>query len=491
MKRVCSIAAIVYGIFGGIAGTSAAAIESNPEVLHVAVLGLGGRAQGLLLECMKLESEVHKEIRVVAVCDNHTEESLKFFADQLEKDLHPLSSQYRNMMTSAIVYQDNEEGLTQLFQQHAHLDRILITSSNDRHFTHLCSALKHSSCKNVFIEKPLFRSLDEFVQCKPDISQSAIQVGLTLRYANMTRLAVEKLEEYKPQLGQLLKVRAWERVNFPHGWSIIMMNWRRYHSLSGGLLLEKSVHDLDLSLFFMQAVGVNPTSLSITTDTSHDFYKRARKDEILARILQDEPLRKQLESWDAAPWQRVVLFSYNASGAIDWTATVGAFFQEFPADEHLTQSDIIPDRHKIMAKMQSADGSEIDFELEVKLNEFSRITERGTHLAFANGHAVIDVEQGNMEIQTSDGVVHSFDLSIKGQPHAGGDVYVAHTILGTLPEGQYKAMFTDPTVQLSTLMGLVSETQAMSHSEDAIQLMQVGGQWIIDGSSGNVSRLHH
>lgn len=231
----------------------------------------------------------------------------------------------------------------------------------------------------------------------------------------------------------------------------------------------------------MQAVGVNPTSLRITTETSHDFYKRARKDEILARILQDEPLRKQLESWDAAPWQRVVPFSYNALGAIDWTATVDVFFQEFPADGDLTQSDIIPDRHKIMAKMQSADGNEVDFELEVKLNQFSRVTERGTHLTFANGNAVIDVEQGNMEIQISDGVVHSFDFSVQGQKtHAGGDVYVAHTILGTLPEGQYKAMFTDPTVQLSTLMGLVSEKQAISHTEDAIQLMQVGGQWIID-----------
>lgn len=66
MKRVCSIAAIVCGIFGAIAGASATAIESNPEVLNIAVLGLGGRAQGLLLECMKLESEVHKEIRAIA-----------------------------------------------------------------------------------------------------------------------------------------------------------------------------------------------------------------------------------------------------------------------------------------------------------------------------------------------------------------------------------------------------------------------------------------
>ncbi len=428
---------------------------------------------------MKLEAETHKKIRVVAVCDNCAQESLKFFADQLGKDRHPLSTQYRNMMTNAILYQDNEEGLTQLFQQHAYLDRIFITSSNDRHFTHLSSALKRSSCKNIFIEKPLFRSLDEFVQCKPDTSQTTVQVGLTLRYANLTRLAVEKLQEYKPQLGQLLKVRGWEHVNFPHGWSIIMMNWRRYHSLSGGLMLEKSVHDLDLSLFFMQAVGFTPTSLRITTDSSHDFYKRARKNEILARILQDEPLRKQLESWDEGSWQRVIPFSYNSSGAINWTATVDAFFQEFPADDQLTQSDIIPDRHKIMAKMQNADGNEVDFELEVKLNEFSRITERGTHLTFANGNAVIDVEQGKMEIQTSDGVVHSFDFSVNDRPHAGGDVYVAHTILGTLPEGQYKALFIDPTVQLSTLMGLVSEKQAMGHTEDAIQLVQVGGQWII------------
>ena len=49
---------------------------------------------------------------------------------------------------------------------------------------------------------------------------------------------------YKEQLGTLKKVQSWDLLNFSHALTIIMMNWRRYRSLSGGLLIEKSIHDL-------------------------------------------------------------------------------------------------------------------------------------------------------------------------------------------------------------------------------------------------------
>ena len=54
-----------------------------------------------------------------------------------------------------------------------------------------------------------------------------------------------------------------------------------------------------------------------------------------------------------------------------------------------------------------------------------------------------------------------FDLHGDGTCHAGGDEFVAHTLLDTLPSGRQKANFVDPAVTLSTLIGLVSEEQAL------------------------------
>ena len=99
----------------------------NPEVLDVAVLGLGGRSQAILLECLKLKDQVHKKIRVVAVCDNHGQDSLNFFIDRLSEEKNPLTDGYKEMLSRVIFYKDDEQGLIQLFKNHPHLDRILIT----------------------------------------------------------------------------------------------------------------------------------------------------------------------------------------------------------------------------------------------------------------------------------------------------------------------------------------------------------------------------
>ena len=175
---------------------------------------------------------------------------------------------------------------------HPNVDRIFITSSNSRHATHLQAVLEHSACKNIYLEKPLFRTIEEFSHFNHNLGDRNIQVGLTLRSAKMTSLAAEHLKTYKSSLGKLQKVHSWEHVNFGHGLSIIMMNWRRYISLSGGLLIEKSVHDLDLACFFMEAADVYPKSVSITTNAQHNFYKKSNKQLIINRLLTDSNVRK-------------------------------------------------------------------------------------------------------------------------------------------------------------------------------------------------------
>ena len=453
-------------------------LAAQEQDLNVAILGLGGRAQDVLCECLKLKQEGKKGIQVVAVCDDHAQDSLSFF---LKNRLSPqMAADYQKMFRDVQIYPDREEGLRALFSDHPNLDRIFITSPNYRHFAHTKAASVYSSCKNWYLEKPLFCTMQEFNDFNLNLDQRTIHVGLTLRYALITKLVVDKLREYGPQLGQLRKVHSWEHVNFGHGLSIIMMNWRRYASLSGGLLLDKSVHDLDLAFYYMAAVGVLPTSISVSTQASHQFYKKSNREMIANCLLRDKALRENAERWDNVPWQRIVPFAYDKNGKIDWLQTMDLFFREFPEDEQLEFSDIIPDTHQLNAKITDSSSHEIDYTLDLKLNGFATTTHRGCKLSFNKGEAEVDLEASTLRIQRNDHPPVVFDLNTRNIPHAGGDVYVAHTVLGALPEGNHQAEFADPSLQISTILSLVSEEQARTCDPTPRKISKVNNQWVVE-----------
>jgi hypothetical protein len=409
---------------------------------------------------------------------DHAEESYDFYIkNRLPTEL---ATNYARVFESKSTYPDTEEGITALLNDHSNVDRIFITSPNSRHAVHLQAILDRSPCKNIYLEKPLFKTIEEFSQFNRDLGDRNIQVGLTLRSAKITNLASEHLKTYKAALGKLQKVHSWEHVNFGHGLSIIMMNWRRYISLSGGLLIEKSVHDLDLAYFFMEAVGVHPQSISITTDAKHNFYKKSNKQLITDRLLADADVRKCAEPWDQVPWQRVIPFSYDDHHNINWKVTMDHFFEAFPEDDDFDESDIIPDTHTVHSHIQTTEGDAVDFDLDLKLNGFATQTERGCHLTFENGEVNIDMESSKMLVQIKDKAPLEINLNTRGVRHAGGDVFVAHGILGTLPQGSLAAQFSDPSVQISSVVGLVSEYQALHHISQSSKVEFTDGQWKVN-----------
>jgi predicted dehydrogenase len=448
------------------------------DELQVAVFGLGGRAQDVLVECVKLKQETGKTIRVVAVCDDHAAPSYDFYINnRLSQEL---LNDYAHVFESTAMYPDSKEGINALLHNHPDVDRIFITSSNDRHAAHLQAVLDRSSCKNIYLEKPLFKTIEEFSRFNRDLGDRNIQVGLTLRSAPITELVAKQLNTHQSELGKLQKVQSWEHVNFGHGLSIIMMNWRRYISLSGGLLIEKSVHDLDLACFFMRAVGVHPDSLCISTETAHHFYMKKNKEQIIHKLLTDSSIRKNAERWDRVAWQRVIPFSYDNKSNIDWEKTMDHFFEEFPEGDDFSESDIIPDAYLVHAKIPTASGDVVDFELDVKLNNFALQTVRGCRLTFENGTAEVDMESSKMHIQMKDKAPLEFDLHSSGIRHAGGDMYIAHSILGILPQGKLTAQFSDPSVQLSSIIGLVAEYQALHHITYPVEVKFVDNKWSVE-----------
>ena len=186
---------------------------------------------------------------------------------------------------------------------------------------------------------------------------------------------------------------------------------------------------------------------------------------------------KCAERWDRVPWQRVINFSYNNQHNIDWKATMDHFFEGFPEDDNFYGSDIIPDTHTVYSHIQTTSGDTIHFELDLKLNGFATQTERGCRLTFENGEVEIDMESSKMLVQIKDNTPLEINLNTRGIRHAGGDVYVAHGILGTLPQGSRAAQFSDPSAQISSVIGLVSEYQALHHIENPLKIEMIDGRW--------------
>ncbi len=456
-------------------------VEEATQNLNVAVLGLGGRAQIILAECLRLEAIANKKLRVVAICDNHADESFAKYAAVLEWTTDSsFLDKYRRIFETSVIYPDNEEGLKCLFKENPHLDRIIIASTNNRHYDHITSALNYSSCKDIFLEKPLFKSLKEYESFGMQTNQAQIHVGLVLRYAPMTKIIADRMQEFKDQLGELQKVHSKEHIEFAKGMTLFMMNWRRSHSVSGGLLLDKSVHDLDLAFFFMQLLDIQPKSLNITTQFSHDFFKKSNQNLITKRVLTDHALQQQIEYWRNLPYQRIVNFSYTAPNEIDWENTFTSFFDDFPANDDFTSSDLIPDHQTVFAEIQTNKEQTVEFSHDVKFNEFSIKPQREIHFIFENGEVIADIANSKLAILRNEKTVLEEDLCTNHVTHAGGNPFVSRAILGILPPENYAATFNDPIVQLSNLIALISEDQVLHHESVGMQIVRSDGRWMIE-----------
>lgn len=426
--------------------------------LKIAILGLGGQSQCILYECIKL----NRNICVVAVCDDYAQDSLDFFVNVMESKGHEHRGLYEQAFTHTIFYRDNDSSIKHLFANHPDIDWVFVTSPNYHHVRHLNAVLTYSHCKKIYMEKPIFRTLGEFDMFHMNEGEVPIYVGLTLRYATMTKIVTQNLNAFQERLGKLKQVKAWEHLRFCQGLTSFMMSWRKYYHLSGGFMLEKSIHDLDLALFFIHKVGIHPETVSITTNAEHRLFRHSQKETIMKKVLYDGAIKASLVNRDKSHFCRFTPFTWHSSGEINWSVTINDIFKTLPPDDMLDGSDIIPDYHLLHAVIETKEGDSVSFDLEVEMCNFSPKTERGMHFSFEHGVVAIDVMKSVMHIELDNGTKETFDLNTNNSDHADGDEYIARVILGILPKDQYVATLHDPVVQLATYVGLVSEQQAQS-----------------------------
>lgn len=134
-------------------------------------------------------------------------------------------------------------------------DMLMIGSPNFLHLAHLKLALR-TDIPRIFAEKPVVISQDETMELlslmRDNGGHQRVMVGLVLRYSPLFTALRQSLGQ--GQLGDVVSIEACEHIGPYHG-SFFMRDWRRHSHLSGGFMLEKCCHDLDL---YQGVAGARP-----------------------------------------------------------------------------------------------------------------------------------------------------------------------------------------------------------------------------------------
>ncbi|MDO6591894.1 gfo/Idh/MocA family oxidoreductase [Loktanella sp. D2R18] len=135
------------------------------------------------------------------------------------------------------------------------IEMLMIGSPNHMHIDHLRAAIM-ADIPYVFAEKPVVISEEETFELlelmRDHGGHQRIMIGLVLRYSPL--YVMLKDAQAKGQLGNVVSIEASEHIGGYHG-SFFMRDWRRYSKFSGGFMLEKCCHDIDL---YQGVVGERP-----------------------------------------------------------------------------------------------------------------------------------------------------------------------------------------------------------------------------------------
>ena len=137
------------------------------------------------------------------------------------------------------------------------VDLLMIGSPNHLHLPQIREALERGV--RVFTEKPVVISEAETWELLDLLARHGeenVIVGLVLRYSPLYRSLIRFRDS--GGLGDISSIEASEHISPSHG-AFFMRDWRRYTKYTGGYMLEKCCHDLDL---YQGLVGTRPRWLA-------------------------------------------------------------------------------------------------------------------------------------------------------------------------------------------------------------------------------------
>lgn len=195
--------------------------------MNIGIIGYGNRIRYIL----KLLLSYNHKHKIIALYDPDS----KAIQD------------YKQTYGQDIQVYDNCQDLV----KNPNLDWVFIGSINSVHKEQIILAF--NAGKNVFCEKPIAISVDECKEIKEKFEEKNLNffISYTLRYSPHYKKIKEILESGK--IGKIVSLEFNEVLSFGHGASI-MSCWRRLAENSGGHLIEKCCHDIDLVNWFTKSL---------------------------------------------------------------------------------------------------------------------------------------------------------------------------------------------------------------------------------------------
>ncbi|WP_422048449.1 Gfo/Idh/MocA family protein [Shimia sp.] len=121
-------------------------------------------------------------------------------------------------------------------------DLFFVGSPNSFHLEHIKAGL--AAGVRIFTEKPVVTTKEETMELAALLAEhgtDSVMVGLVLRYSQH----MVDLRRVLNQIGPITSIEASEHIAPYHG-AFFMRDWRRMVRWSGGFMLEKCCHDLDI-----------------------------------------------------------------------------------------------------------------------------------------------------------------------------------------------------------------------------------------------------
>lgn len=209
--------------------------STSQRPVRLGIIGAGSRMRGIVRRL--LGTAQPGELQITAVYDPDTTLSETLFQD--------LGCRLEMARSDAEV------------ATHPDVDWVFIGSWNNFHASQAIMALEAG--KNVFCEKPLAMTMEECLTIRDaaDAARTIFAFGLVLRYSPHYQKMHEILNS--GLIGKIISVEFNETLAFNHG-GYIFGDWRRYHRYSGGHLLEKCCHDLDLANWLIGSLATRVAS---------------------------------------------------------------------------------------------------------------------------------------------------------------------------------------------------------------------------------------
>ena len=225
------------------AGIPAGAYAAGSDVVRLGLIGCGGRGTGAAVQALN----ACKRARLVAMGDA--------FQDRLERSRAGVSKNHPDRVdvprTRRFVGMDAYAGVIE-----AGVDMVLLCTPPGFRPLHFEAAVKAN--KNVFMEKPVAvdaPGIRRMVAANEQAKRKglAIAVGLNIRHQNCSREVVKRV--HGGAIGDITFLRAygnnagvWVRPRQPDQSEMDyqMRNWYYFNWLCGDLIVEQTVHALDL-----------------------------------------------------------------------------------------------------------------------------------------------------------------------------------------------------------------------------------------------------